>query len=52
MPTKTKRAKTKDDPCWKGTKKLVPKLKAVKKCLLVFPKQRKKRNASEKIYSL
>jgi len=42
MSTKTKSAKTKDDPCWKGYKKLGTKTKGGKKVPNCVPEAKKK----------
>ncbi len=43
MATKTKSAKTKDNPCWKGYKKLGTKIKAGKKVPDCVPEEKKKK---------
>jgi len=43
MTTKTKSAKTKDDPCWKGYKKLGTKTKGGKKVPDCVPEAKKKK---------
>ncbi len=42
MPTKTKSVKPKDDPCWKGYKKLGMKIKDGKKVPDCVPEVKKK----------
>jgi len=42
MATKTKGAKTKEDPCWKGYKKLGMKIKSGKKVPDCVPEAKKK----------
>lgn len=42
MATKIKSAKTKEDPCWKGYKKLGMKIKSGKKVPVCVPEEKKK----------
>ncbi len=42
MPTKSQSAKTKDNPCWKGYKKLGTKIKGGKKAPDCVPEAKKK----------
>lgn len=50
MTTKTKSAKTKDDPCWEGYKKLGTKIKGGKKVPDCVPVEKKKKQQVKKYH--